>query len=54
MAPRKTVRANLAAALHEMFDYTGRLALLDEAIAVQEHLVAAPNPRPPERTSTSG
>jgi tetratricopeptide (TPR) repeat protein len=49
-----TVLANLAAALHEMFDYTGRLALLDEAIAVQERLVAAPNPRPPERTMNLG
>src|SRR5579859_3736602 len=38
-----TVLANLAAAMHEMFDYTGRLALLDEAIAVQELLVGSPD-----------
>lgn len=51
---RHTVLANLAAALHEMFDYTGRLALLDEAIAVQELLVGSPSTAKPERILNLG
>jgi Tetratricopeptide repeat len=51
---RHTVLANLAAALHEMFDYTGRLALLDEAIAVQELLIGSPGTARPERMLNLG
>lgn len=51
---RHTVLANLAAALHEMFDYTGRLALLDEAIAVQEFLVGSQDTARPERMLNLG
>jgi tetratricopeptide (TPR) repeat protein len=51
---RQIVLANLGAALHEMFDHTGRIALLDEAIAVQDELLAPPGPRTPERTLNLG
>jgi tetratricopeptide (TPR) repeat protein len=53
-ASRQVVLANLGAALHEMFDHTGRIALLDEAIAVQDELLAPSCPRTPERTLNLG
>lgn len=53
-ASRQVALANLGAALHEMFDHTGQIALLDEAIAVQDELLAPPHPRTPERTLNLG
>jgi tetratricopeptide (TPR) repeat protein len=43
-AVRDEVQSNLAAALLELADYTGRLAFLDEAIAVEEELLSRPTP----------
>lgn len=51
---RQVALANLGAALHEMFDHTGRISLLDEAVAVQDELLAPPHPRTPERTLNLG
>lgn len=46
--------ANLGAALHEMYTHTGVIAMLDEAIEVQEELLVPPSPRLPERTLNLG
>jgi Tetratricopeptide repeat len=51
---RQIVLANLGAALHDVFEFTGRVAVLDEAIAVQELLLAPPNPRLAERMLNLG
>jgi hypothetical protein len=51
---RWTVLANLGAALHETFDYTGELVVLEQAISVQETLVASAESVTPERLLNLG
>ncbi|MGD9525356.1 MAG: hypothetical protein AB7V44_01060 [Pseudonocardia sp.] len=51
---RQVALANLGAALHEMHTHTGVIALLDQAVAVQEELLAPPSPRRPKRTLNLG
>ena len=51
---RWTVLANLGAALHEIFDYTGEVAVLDQAIAVQQSLVSSADASTPERRLNLG
>ena len=46
--------ANLGAALHELYDSTGQIAVLDQAIAVQEELLAPPADRPTGRVLNLG
>jgi hypothetical protein len=53
-ASRSVALANLAAALHEVYSATGRIAVLDQAIAVQEQLLDPPADRPAERTLNLG
>lgn len=53
-ASRLVALANLGAALHEMYAHTGRIAVLDEAIGVQELLLQPPAPRPAERLLNLG
>lgn len=53
--PRREVAdAGLAGALHEIFDHTGALPFLDEAISVLSELLRPPHRRPPERTLNLG
>jgi len=51
---RLVAMSNLAATLHELFSHTGFITALDEAIKVQEDLLAPPAPRPAERTLNLG
>lgn len=51
---RQTMLANLGVALHETFDYTAQVTVLDQAIAVQQLLLDSPDSAMPERMLNLG
>ncbi len=51
---RRVALANLGAALHEMYDSTGQISVLDQAIIVQQQLLDRPGEWLPERLLNLG